>query len=133
MATLISPVTSLGMNSAFSSSEPNAWIDLALNEVTPQSQLRPARLDDRAAPLAAVLLVDADAEEAGRRQVVPELAREVRAVVVLVPLELVGLELGVLGLDPVAHGAPEVVLLAAEPEVHAGPPLRRSPLIQTNV
>ncbi len=44
IATLISPVTSLGMNSALSSSEPNAWMDLALKEVTPQSQLRPARL-----------------------------------------------------------------------------------------
>src|SRR5215207_2486028 len=44
IATLISPVTSFGMNSALSSSEPNAWIDLALNEVTPQSQLSPARV-----------------------------------------------------------------------------------------
>ena len=101
-----------------------------LNWLTPQIQAIPARrardllhedrLDRRAAALAAELLVDADPEEAGLGHVVPELAREVRAVVILVPLELEGLVLRALGLDPVADRAAEVLFLVAEPEVHRG-------------
>jgi len=81
-------------------------------------------LDHRAAALATELLVDADPEEARLGHVVPELAREVRAVVVLVALELEGHLLRALVLDPVVDRAPEVVLLVAEPEVHLVPPRR---------